>query len=263
VSARAGSPAGAATRDGADERAGTPALGTPRLHLRTVDSTNLRARELAVAGAPHGTLVTASEQTAGRGRQGRSWSAPAGTALLMSLVLRDPPALVALRAGAAVADAAERLDLAGRRAAVKWPNDVLLEGGKVAGILVEARPQDRWAVLGIGLNVAVPLERLPVEARARAATLGRASADVESALADILAALGRALAAPLENVLDALRERDALHGRAVSWTGGDGIAAGIDPEGRLLVRTRAGTVALDAGEVHLDPPQASPPAGLG
>src|SRR6185312_6109997 len=66
-------------------------LGSPRLHLRRTDSTNDRARELALAGAPHGTLVTAAEQTAGRGRQGRRWSAPAGTALLMSLLLRAQP----------------------------------------------------------------------------------------------------------------------------------------------------------------------------
>lgn len=229
-------------------------LGLPRVHLRRVDSTNLRARELAAAGAPHGTLVTACEQTAGRGRQGRSWSAPAGSALLMSLVLRDPPRLLALRAGAAVADAADRLDAAGRRAAVKWPNDVLLGGGKVAGILVETRPQERWAVLGIGLNVAVALDRLPAEVRGRAATLGRSPADVARALTDVLAALGRTLAGPRDDVLDALRERDVLRHQTVSWTGGTGVAAGIDPEGRLLVRTGAETVALDAGEIHLTMP---------
>ena len=93
---------------GARERSG---LGRPRLHLRRTDSTNERARELAAAGAPHGTLVTASEQTAGRGRQGRRWSAPAGSALLMSLVLRWPPSprppeLLPLAAAVAVCDVA-------------------------------------------------------------------------------------------------------------------------------------------------------------
>ncbi|MHB1571382.1 MAG: biotin--[acetyl-CoA-carboxylase] ligase, partial [Solirubrobacteraceae bacterium] len=78
-------------------------LGLPRLHLRAIDSTNERARELAAAGAPGGTLVTAGLQTAGRGRQGRSWSAPPGRALLCSLILRDPPPLLPLRAGVAVA----------------------------------------------------------------------------------------------------------------------------------------------------------------
>lgn len=228
-------------------------LGAPRLHLRRVDSTNLRARQLAAAGVPHGTLVTASEQTAGRGRQGRRWSAPAGSALLMSLVLRHPPGLLALRAGIAVAEAAEAL--CGRPVTVKWPNDVLLGDGKVAGILVEARPQERWAVLGIGLNVAVPLDRLPAEVRGRAATLGRPPVEVERALTDVLDVLGRALAGPLDEVLAELRERDALRGQTVSWTGGTGVAAGIDPEGRLLVRTGAETVALDAGEIHLAAPR--------
>src|SRR5580693_7229710 len=86
--------------------ASVPSLGHPRVHLRRTDSTNERARALALAGAPHGTLVTASEQTAGRGRQGRSWSAPAGQALLMSLLLRSPPSLLPLIAAVAVCDVA-------------------------------------------------------------------------------------------------------------------------------------------------------------
>ncbi len=85
-------------------------LGRPRVHLRVCASTNARARELAAAGAPHGTLVTADEQTAGRGRQGRTWSAPPGQALLLSLVLRDYDELLSLRAGLAVADAAGAKD---------------------------------------------------------------------------------------------------------------------------------------------------------
>jgi BirA family biotin operon repressor/biotin-[acetyl-CoA-carboxylase] ligase len=137
-------------------------LGTPRVHLRQTDSTNARARELAVRGAPHGTLVTAGEQSAGRGRQGRTWSAPAGRALLCSLILREPPRLLPLRAGVAVSE------VCGERAVVKWPNDVLVSGRKLAGILVEGRPQEGWAVLGIGLNVAVRPEQFPPELRDRA-----------------------------------------------------------------------------------------------
>src|SRR5437879_3482862 len=94
-----------------------PTLGRPRLHLRRTGSTNDRARELAAAGAPHGMLVTASEQTAGRGRQGRSWSAPSGSSLLMSLLLRSPPLLLPLAAAVAVCD------VAGEHAQIKWPND--------------------------------------------------------------------------------------------------------------------------------------------
>ena len=87
-------------------------------------------------GAPHGTLVTAGEQHAGRGRQGRTWSAPPGRALLLSLVLRDPPALLPLAAGARGRRGRRR-----RGAVIKWPNDVLVDGRKVAGILAEGRPQ--------------------------------------------------------------------------------------------------------------------------
>jgi BirA family biotin operon repressor/biotin-[acetyl-CoA-carboxylase] ligase len=234
------------------------ALGSPRLHHRRIGSTNLRARELAGAGAPHGTLVTAAEQTAGRGRQGRVWSAPAGSSLLMSLVLRDPPPLLALRAGLAVADVAQAVDASGRATEVKWPNDVLLDAGKVAGILVESRPQERWAVLGIGVNVALDLAQLPAELQSTAATLGLNPGDTEGVLGHLLSALGRRLDQPPEAIVAALRARDALLARPVRWTGGSGTAAGIDDAGRLLVDTGAATVALDAGEVHLTPGDAGP-----
>jgi BirA family transcriptional regulator, biotin operon repressor / biotin---[acetyl-CoA-carboxylase] ligase len=230
---------------------GAGELGVPRLHLRRVDSTNVRARELAAAGAPHGMLVTAGEQTAGRGRQGRSWSAPPGSALLASLVVRAPPPLLSLVAGTAVAAVAERLDSAGRAAAVKWPNDVLLDGRKVAGILVEGRPQERWAVLGIGLNVAVELDALGATLGARAATLGLPSGELERALAELLFELRRVLALDPEEVLAELRGRDALDGRPVSWAQGAGTGAGIDAEGRLRVALDDQVVTLDAGEVHL------------
>lgn len=236
-------------------------LGHPRLHLRRTESTNVRARELAARGAPHGTLVTASAQTAGRGRQGRPWVAPEGSSLLCSLVLRGLPLppLLSLAAGVAVAEVC--VDLLGPESAVavKWPNDVLVDGRKVAGILVEGRPQERWVVLGVGLNVAVRPEDLPDELRGRAGTLGLTPADVEPALALLLAALTRWMAAPRAEVLAAVRQRDALLGRSLSWAGGDGVAAGIDDAGRLLVEPAGGgeRVALDAGEVHLRIPPAS------
>ena len=221
-------------------------LGTPRLHLRATDSTSTRARELALAGAPHGTLVTAAEQSAGRGRHGRTWSAPPGRALLMSLVLRDPPRLLPLAAAVAVAD------VCGPDARIKWPNDILLDGRKAAGILVEGRPFEGWAVLGIGVNVAVRPGDLPEELRDLATGLGREPQDVEPALAELLAALTRRLADPAEAVLEAWRERDALLGRAITWNGGEGVAAGVDAAGQLVVDLAGGgTTALGAGEVHL------------
>jgi BirA family biotin operon repressor/biotin-[acetyl-CoA-carboxylase] ligase len=232
------------------------ALGTPRLHLRETTSTSDRARALAAAGAPHGTLVTAAMQTAGRGRQGRTWSAPPGRALLMSLVLRDPPRLLPLAAAVAVAQTAAAT---GSDARIKWPNDVLVEGRKVAGILAEARPQDGWAVLGIGVNVAVEPDELPPELRETAATLGLEPQDVNSVLEGILVELDRALALETPALLDAWRARDALRGRMIAWAGGRGRAAGIDGDGRLVVELAGGgQTALEAGEVHLSAPSPAP-----
>jgi BirA family biotin operon repressor/biotin-[acetyl-CoA-carboxylase] ligase len=224
-----------------------PTLGRPRLHLRETDSTNLRARDLAAAGAAHGTLVTAGAQTAGRGRQGRTWTAPAGRALLFSLVLRDPPRMLPLAAGVAVAS------VAGDEAQVKWPNDVLVRGLKVAGILVEGRPQAGWAVLGIGMNVALREDDFPAELRGRAGTLGLEPADLEPTLDSLLRALEQSLVASPSEVLEAVRARDALRGQPVRWAGGTGTGAGIDGDGRLVVVSDAGErLALDSGEVHLE-----------
>jgi BirA family biotin operon repressor/biotin-[acetyl-CoA-carboxylase] ligase len=231
-------------------RAPASPLGRPRVHLRRTDSTNDRARELAIAGAPHGTLVTASEQTAGRGRQGRRWSAPAGSSLLMSLLLRPPPALLPLIAAVAVCD------VVGDEARIKWPNDIVLVQptglAKLAGILAEGRPQQGWAVLGIGVNVAVQLDDLPTELHGSAATLGRSQAEIEPTLERLLEALRRRLGDSAQTTLDAWRARDALQGRAVAWQGGRGRAQGIDGAGRLVVALAGGAhAALDAGEVHL------------
>jgi BirA family biotin operon repressor/biotin-[acetyl-CoA-carboxylase] ligase len=233
-----------------DARRVPGALGRPRHHFRTTTSTNLEAARLAAAGAPHGTLVTASEQSAGRGRQGRRWLAPPGQALLLSLVLRGGSSLVEsllpLRAGLAVAD------IAGPRAAVKWPNDVLLDGRKVAGILVEAFPKRGWAVLGIGVNVALDPATLPGEVAARAGSLRRAADEVEGALGDLLQRLEVRLAEDEAMMRAAWRSRDVLAGRIVEWADRSGVADGIDERGALQVTTAEGmTVALDSGEVHL------------
>jgi BirA family transcriptional regulator, biotin operon repressor / biotin---[acetyl-CoA-carboxylase] ligase len=213
-------------------------IGSPRVHHRLTDSTNERARALASLGAPHGTLVTADEQTAGRGRQGREWTAPPRSAVLMSLVLRELEDALPLTAAVAVCEALPAA------AAIKWPNDVWIDGRKVAGILVEGRPQEGWAVLGIGLNVteAPPLEH---------ATALEAGIGTEEMLARLLDSLERWLAAPTDEVLAAWRSRDALYGERVRWQNGSGKGAGIDDTGALLVDTDAGRVALNAGEVHL------------
>jgi BirA family biotin operon repressor/biotin-[acetyl-CoA-carboxylase] ligase len=148
-----------------------------------------------------------------------------------------------------VAEVAER---AGVSAQVKWPNDVLVGGRKVAGILVEGRPQERWAVLGIGVNVALRPDDFPPELRDTAGTLRLEPGAVSGTLAALLEVLERWLERPGEAVLDAVRERDALRGHWITWSAGEGIADGIDEEGRLVIRAGDGSrVALDAGEVHL------------
>jgi len=222
-------------------------IGYPHVHHRVTDSTNARVRELAIQGAPHGTLVTADEQTAGRGRQGRSWTAEPGDALLMSLLVRGVRPLLPLAAAVAVCDAIEPLE-----AAVKWPNDVWIDRRKVAGILLEGRPQEGWAVIGIGLNVRT--REFPPELGDSATSLALAGGD--TTVADIrqplLEALDRWIDAPDEEVLAAWRARDALRGEHVRWGNGEGTAAGISDSGALIVETPRGVRAeLDAGEVHL------------
>ena len=230
-------------------------IGSPRVHYRLTDSTNARARELAIGGAPGGTLVTAAEQTAGRGRQGRSWVAPPGKALLMSLLIRDLDrrhALLPLAAAVSVAEACEAV--ATVECEIKWPNDVWIAGRKVAGILLEGRPQEGWAILGIGLNVETAEEEFPPDL-AETATSLRVSGGEPIAVEEALDALLRALELRLSDrpaaTLAAWRERDALEGRHVRWNAGEGTAAGIDDDGALVVETTSGSVALDAGEVHL------------
>ncbi len=189
----------------------------------------------------------------------------------MSLLLRVPPPLLPLIAAVAVCD------VAGAHAQVKWPNDIVVEtaGGGAGGwrsspgILAEGRPQQGWAVLGIGLNVAVRLDELPPELQPEhharstdglpAATLGMAPADVEPMLARLTAALERRLSEPAEATLEAWRARDALRGREIAWGAqaadehlGRGTADGIDGTGRLIVALAdGGRTTIGAGEVHL------------
>lgn len=222
-------------------------IGQPHVHHRETDSTNERAKALALSGAPHGTVVTADAQTAGRGRQGRSWTAAPGDALLLSLLLRSLDELIPFRAAVAVAEA---LPVDSK---IKWPNDVWVDGRKVSGILVEGRPQEGWAVLGIGINVTTrefPEELVEI---ATSLALAGATATRDEMLAGLLASLDRWLAAPAADVLAAWRERDALLGAPVAWADGSGTAAGVTDSGALRVELEDGSVAeLDAGEVHLE-----------
>jgi BirA family transcriptional regulator, biotin operon repressor / biotin---[acetyl-CoA-carboxylase] ligase len=225
-------------------------IGLPRVHHRVTDSTNERARALATDGAPHGTVVTADAQTAGRGRQGRTWTAAPGEALLLSIVVRDLAprhTVLPMVAALAVCEAAEAV--APVRCEIKWPNDVWVERRKLSGILVEARPAAGWAIVGIGLNTGV--SEFPAELREIATTLRLDGPD--EALVPLLAAFERWEGAEVADVLAAWRTRDALDGSPVRWgEDGEGTARGVDETGSLLVETAAGAlVTLGAGEVHL------------
>ena len=233
-------------------------FGAPHRHHRVTDSTNARLRELALAGAPGGTVVTAAEQSAGRGRQGRSWFAPAGGALLYSALLRPlgRRPLLPLAVPLAVCEAAE--GIAAVECEVKWPNDVWIAGRKVAGVLIESRAgEDGWGVIGVGLNVAIPQDAFPEELRQTAVGLFPSPGDgpgVAAVRAALDAALGRWVDESPERILRDFRARDALEGMDVAWSDGEGVAAGVDDAGHLLVETPEGEVKLGAGEVHLQAP---------
>jgi BirA family biotin operon repressor/biotin-[acetyl-CoA-carboxylase] ligase len=202
-------------------------------------------------------VVTATEQTAGRGRQGRNWTAPPGAALLYSAILRpldQRHLLLPLAVPVAVCEAAERLE-GGIECRIKWPNDVWVDGRKLAGILIEARPRDGWAVIGVGLNLAIEPRQFPPELRGTATSLG-GGVSVEEARTALDRSLERWAQAPAREVLGEWRARDALKGREIAWEGGpgagSGVAAGVDDAGGLLVVVPGGErLVLGAGEVHL------------
>jgi BirA family biotin operon repressor/biotin-[acetyl-CoA-carboxylase] ligase len=239
-------------------------IGDPHRHYRRTDSTNERAKELAISGAPGGLVVTAREQTAGRGRRGNAWFGPPGSSLLYSGLLRpyasDEAPLLPLAVPLAVCEAAEAVALV--RCQVKWPNDVWVDERKVAGVLVEARPDEGWAVIGVGLNVAIAPGDFPPELRETAASLLPTEAQgglppggapgVRRALEALNEALSRWVDAPGDEILSAYRARDALCGKRISWQDGEGVADQIDERGHLVVEKSGGErVTLGAGEVHL------------
>jgi BirA family biotin operon repressor/biotin-[acetyl-CoA-carboxylase] ligase len=239
-------------------------FGSPHRHYRLTDSTNERAKELALAGAPAGLVVTSDEQSAGRGRRGNAWFGPPGGTLLYSALLRpfdaDRAPLLPLAVPVAVCEAAEAI--APVRCQVKWPNDVWIDERKVAGILVEARPDEGWAVIGVGLNVAIPDEDFPAELQGTAISLLPTEAEgglprggapgVPRALDALNDSLGRWIEASDDEVLGAYRPRDLLAGRRISWEGGSGVAEEVDEQGHLVVTAENGErVELGAGEVHL------------
>jgi len=208
------------------------------------------------AAQPEGAVAVSEEQTGGRGRLGRVWQAPAGSSILVSVLLRPPPERrapeLSLVAGVATAIAVERAT--GLAAQVKWPNDVMLDRRKVAGILAELR--DRAVVLGIGLNVTQSLGELPAETRAPAGSLRSVTGrklERGPILADLLLELEHRYdawrAGGLDAIYDDLGARDFLRGRRVTVDGVEGVAQMVTREGRLEVSTGSGPLLVESGEV--------------
>jgi BirA family transcriptional regulator, biotin operon repressor / biotin---[acetyl-CoA-carboxylase] ligase len=227
-------------------------IGSPRRHVAECEST----QTLLGPADPEGSIATSDHQTAGRGRLGRSWVEAPGTSVIVSVLLRPPPERrapeISLVGAVAVALAVE--DTTGRDAQIKWPNDVLLAGCKVAGILAEMR--DDVVILGIGLNVNQTREQLPEDAKVEPASLrtvdGRVR-DREEVLTTLLHRLETCYrawrAGGLASIHQDLDRRDFLRGRSVTVEGIGGVASGIDRAGRLVVAGEAGPRVVESGEV--------------
>lgn len=238
-------------------------LGAEIIYREQCGSTNLELRALADTGAKEGLVMAADEQLAGRGRRGRAWLAKKGEALLFSVLLRPnlPPAQLSgltLMAGVAVVEALGHL---GVGATLKWPNDVLVEGKKICGILTEASGEldhTHYVILGIGLNVqGAPLseEYQSTSLAAEGATLPRAQVLAEI-LKHIQLNYQLFLKQKVPEILDKWRKHTSTLGRAVTAHTGQGsfsgVAKDITPEGALIIALDNGQERLvNAGDVSL------------
>ena len=225
-------------------------------HTYVYEASCESTQELLRADLPEGALALCDEQTHGRGRLGRSWTAPPGTAILCSLLLRPPEARIvselSLVAGTAVAEAIE--EAVGLAVQVKWPNDVMLNRRKVAGILAEAA--DRRVVVGMGVNVSQERDDLPEDTNVPAASLYTSDGikrERGPLLAVILERLGvnydAWLERGLDGVYDSLGSRDFLRGRRIAVNGESGVGVKIDRDGRFVVDVGGERRAVESGEI--------------
>ena len=209
-------------------------------------------------GDPEGAIATTDHQTAGRGRLGRRWVEAPGTAVLVSVLLRPPAGRSApeLSLVAALATALTVEDVADLSAQIKWPNDVMLNRRKVAGILAELKGDA--VVLGIGVNVNQTREQLPPETETKVApgslrTIDGRVRDRKEVLETLLGRLDRAYRQwrtdGLEGLYDDIGSRDFLRGRRVTVDGAQGTADRIERDGGLAVATASGRLLVTSGEV--------------
>ena len=246
---------------------GTRVVGREFHHVERTGSTNEDLKRRARAGAPEGLVLSADEQTDGRGRRGRTWIAPPGSSLLLSILLRPAWLLpvdgffLTILGAVASAEAVEQST--GLAAELKWPNDLELGGRKVGGILAETEvggAELKWTVVGIGINVNWDPSEIP-QIAARATSLSR-TAGREHPRAPLLRALLQRLdywylglrEGSRDGIFDAWRRRLTTLGQEVSveqaGTMIHGVAKDVTAQGALLVRDHAGTThELTAGEV--------------
>ncbi|MCR4403368.1 MAG: biotin--[acetyl-CoA-carboxylase] ligase [Firmicutes bacterium] len=251
------------------------------IRLKEVDSTNAVAMRMAEAGAPEGTCVVAETQTGGRGRMGRVWHSPRG-GLWFSVVLRPtvPPkdlGKLSLVAGVAVTETVR--EAAGLPAMMKWPNDVVVNGKKVSGTLMEGRWRGErvgHVVVGIGIDVAVDVTDLPQDVRALAGTLVPPFDPSAAALREEILDLaleklgflyGRFLSGGFLEILERVRVYSDTLGREIEAACSGGVVRGtavdIDADGALVIRTSSGDLRVVSGDVSVRATGAGSPAGAG
>ena len=230
-------------------------FGRPYRYEHECEST----QQLLDRSLDEGAVAVCDVQTAGRGRQGRRWQAPQGTAILFSVLLKPPAERaqqeLSLVAGLAVADTVE--GALGLAAQLKWPNDVMVNRRKVAGVLAEA--SDGAVVLGIGVNVNQAREQLPAEATVPPGSLYTSDGvrrERAPLLADLLLSLERTYDVWREGGLNALYDtlgaRDFLRGRKIFLDGRTGVGIGIDRSGRLEVDVDGERLIVESGEVRFE-----------
>lgn len=244
-------------------------IGQPLRHFQVCASTNDEAWRWASEGAPHGALVQADAQTAGRGRQGRSWNSPSGRGLYLSYILRpelEMAQVAQLTVIAALSGARAVEELIGRRASTKWPNDIVLNDRKIGGILCEAHADAEqssradFVVVGLGLNINLESDDLPENPKIPASSLlieTKRRWDVDDAATAISKHLGLLLDRLQNGEWNALRSefetRDILRGRRVTVETPSetfqAIADGIDADGILRVVADGEVRRIVAGDV--------------